>query len=335
MKTLEQLAEEVYTSRGYKDVREHSIRNIIGQYIEPVKPHVVAIGTSGGKTWTTAAKLEFLYKHEYLTKGVDKVLILAADRTILQGNFFGQFNDFFKSTKENPCGDASFTYRPISNKKDLETAIADNIDVIITIPQSINSKSKLDLLSTMNFKWFIQDEAHKWYFRKTIKKIINKTKPKYQMLLTGTPFKFNLRKKDYLIDYTPVSEMYQKGYLSDFTAQVLHSDIEVSKIDYNGLLGNLKKKKKFTDDETLKVFSGVVNQMIKKLETPFKGLASTHNITRDMMSLFGKLQKSIIFTNGTKEADCLYQYLHFHQNHQNHKIMELELVVGLIVFFDM
>ena len=308
MKTLEQLAEEVYTSRGYTDVRGHSIRNIIGQYIEPVKPHVVAIGTSGGKTWTTAAKIEFLFKNGYLKKG-EKVLIVAADRTILQSNFITQFNKFFKSTDENSCGDASFSYRAVSNKKDLEDAITDDIDVIITIPQSINSKSKLDLLSTMNFKWYVQDEAHKWYFRKTVKKILNKTKPKYQMLLTGTPFKFNLRRKDYLIDYTPVSEMYQKGYLSDFTAQVLHSDIEVSKMDYNGLLGNLKKKKKFTDDETTKVFSSVVKQMIKKLETPFKGLASTHNITKDMLSLFGTLQKTIIFTNGTKEADCVYQYL--------------------------
>ena len=308
-KTLEQLAEEVYTSRGYTDVREHSIRNIIGQYIEPVKPHVVAIGTSGGKTWTTAAKLEFLYKWGYLTKGVDKVLIFAADRTILQSNFFGQFNMFFKATEENPCGDASFTYRAISNKKELEEAISDNVDVIITIPQSVNSKAKLDLLSKMNFVWYIQDEAHKWYFKKTISKVLNRIKPKYQMLLTGTPFKFNLNANKYLIDYTPVSEMYQKGYLSDFTAQVLHSDIELSKMDYNGLLGNLKKKKKFSDNETLKIFNGVVKQMMKKLETPFKGLASTHNITRDMMSLFGKLQKTIIFTHGTKEADCVYQYL--------------------------
>jgi superfamily II DNA or RNA helicase len=298
---IEELVKKVFIDRGV-EARDYSIRNIIGEYITPIKPHVTAIGTSGGKTWTTAARFEFLYKYGYL-KSDEKVLILAADKSILRGNFADSFGEFFKDIP------ASFTWRAVKDKRELKKAIEDDIQVIITLPQTIQKPKNLELLSKLNFKWMVQDEAHKWYFKKTIQRIIKTIKPDYQSLLTGTPFKFNMRAKDFLIDYTSVREMYERGFLSDFTTQVLHSDVTLSKLDYVSMLGNLKRAKRLTDDELTKSFDEVITQIIKKLKIPFKGLSTTHNITNNMASVFGKLQKTIIFTHGIPEADCLGEYL--------------------------
>lgn len=297
--------EQIYKSRGF-NVRPHAIKNTIGDYINPCSPHVTAVGTSGGKTILTAGRLEFLYKFGFI-KSDEKVLILSADKTILRGNFFTQFNSFF-----NEVG-ASFTYRPVASKKELNKAVKDGIQVIITLPQTIQDDTTLSSLSKLNFKWFVQDEAHKWYFQKTIKRIIKQLKPKHQSLLTGTPFKFNMQNKrkanSYLIEYTAVGEMYENGYLSDIEAHVLHSNVALTKLDYVNMLGNLKKSKRITNAETIKAFENVVDQLINKIKVPFKGQATTHNITKNITSVFGKLQKTIIFTHGIDEAECLYEYL--------------------------
>lgn len=303
---IQKQVENIFSDRGF-EIREHSIRNIIGDYISPSLPHVTAIGTSGGKTFTTAARLEFLFKYNYIKKG-QKVLILAADKSILRGNFYEQFDSFFENVS------ASFKYARVRTKRELESAIKKDVDVIITLPQTIQKPKNLELLSKLNFEWFIQDEAHKWYFKKTVQRIISRLKPTYQSLLTGTPFKFNMKNKmsrcpQYLIDYTSVREMYEKGYLSDFTTQVLHSDVALTKIDYVSILGNLKNAKRLGNKELIESFDSVVKQIIKKLKIPFKNLATAHNVTNNMSSVFGKLEKTIIFTHGIPEADLLTKYL--------------------------
>ena len=158
----------VYSPR-FPDMRPHAVKNIIGPYIEPIKPHVTAVGTSGGKTILTAARFEFLYKYGYIKQN-EKVLILAADKTILRRNFESQFDKFFKVHK------ASFSYRTVSSKEELKQAILDDIQVIITIPQTIQDNKSLSMMSALNFKWLVQDEAHKWYFKKTVQNIIKKLK---------------------------------------------------------------------------------------------------------------------------------------------------------------
>ena len=43
--------------------------------------------------------------------------------------------------------------------------------------------------------------------------------------------------------YTPVRELYELGYISDVSAQVLHCDIELKNLDYVSMLGDLKDSK--------------------------------------------------------------------------------------------
>ena len=195
-KTLEQVVlEEIFSERGMDSVRPHIVKNIIGERIKPVKPHISAIGTSGGKTWMTAARFELLYRMGYLGPN-DKVLILAGDKDILRTNFVDSFGGFFENKK------ASFKWRAVKTQKQIEKAIEDGVQVFIMIPQSLDQK-KLDMMSKENFVWFVQDEAHQWYSANKVQTmILPALKPKYQSLLTGTPFIFNDKADEYLIDYT-------------------------------------------------------------------------------------------------------------------------------------
>ena len=297
-----QQAISVFADRGFIP-REHQLRNVLLD----VPNHVIAIGTSGGKTVTTAAKLEFEYKFGYI-KPDQKSLILAADKTILRSNFVDQFADFFKDIP------ASFTWCAVASRKELEKALEDNIQVIITLPQTICSSEALGLMSQFDFKKFVQDEAHKWYFRNTIRTIIQTLNPTHQILLTGTPFDFNRENQSptgmrFHIDYTSVRDLYEAGYLSDVSVQVLHTNVPLTKIDYTELLGDLKSETRIDTKVLHREFEQVIKQMIKKLKIPFKDLVSTNNITKDSISVFGKLQKSIVFAHGIPEADSLYEHL--------------------------
>jgi superfamily II DNA or RNA helicase len=308
MKLKEQIkaVKSIFTERGFEP-REHSVKNIVGKYLAPILAHVIAIGTSGGKTFTMAAKLEFLYKFGFI-KSHQKVMILAADKSILRSNFYQSFDSFFEIKP------ASFSYRAVRGKKQLRQALEDGIQVIITIPQTIAEDNTLNLLSQFNWARLIQDEGHKWYFAVTTQRIINALKPDGQILLTGTPFKFNManyrsENPRFIIEYTSVREMYQLGYLSDFTGHVLHSKVALKKLDYASILGNLKKDKRFGKLELEEAFNDVVNGIIKKLKLPLKNLATAHNISKNISSVFGTLQKTIIFTHGIAEANALSEYL--------------------------
>ena len=308
MKLKEQIkaAKSIFTERGLEP-REHSIKNIVGKYLAPCLAHVIAIGTSGGKTFTIAAKLEFLYRFGFINPD-QKVLILAADKSILRSNFYESFNSFFENKP------ASFSYRAVRGKRELRQALEDGVQVIITIPQTISDANTLNLLSQFEWARLIQDEAHKWYFAVTTQRVIHALNPGGQVLLTGTPFKFNMANYKsanprFIIEYTSVREMYQLGYLSDFSAHVLHSNVDLKSLDYVSILGNLRKNTRIGKTELEKSFNDVIDGIIKKLKIPAKGLTTIHNATKNITAVFGKLQKSIIFAHGIPEANCLLEYL--------------------------
>ena len=298
---MKEILNQIFSERGLEP-RPHQVRNIL-DYTSPDKPHVAAIATAGGKTIMTASKFELYYRCGVLKK-TDKVLIIPADKTILRGNFKKQFDDF-KPT--------SFTYCAVEDKIQLMEAIDNDIQVIIALPQFIKDHTKL----LKNVKWLVVDEAHKWYFADTIKNIIKSLTPKkgvlHQFLLTGTPFKFNLRKNNYIIDYTSVKTLYSQGYVGDVNMQVLHTSLALTRMDWVSMTDNLRGDKKLSKKDLDKSLSEMIVQLVKKLKLPFKDLHSTHNVTKDMASsLFGKLEKTIIFTHRTDAADVVADYLTAH-----------------------
>jgi superfamily II DNA or RNA helicase len=293
MENLEKELKELLKVRKL-EYRPNFKRNII-DHLNPKLPHVAAAATSAGKTYLTAAKFELYYKMGII-KPTEKVLILAASQTILRDNFLGQFDDF---------GIKSFTYCGIQNKKDLELAIKNKTQVIITIPQTIEKYAN----KLKNVKWVVVDEAHNWYFASTITNIINEIKPKYRFLLTGTPFKFNLRKNDFIIDYTSVRQLYESKLISDVTLKVLHSSVELHQLDYVKILGHLKESKQIVKGDLVDSLNQVVKQLIKILGLVNKNWNNINNISKNYISVFNKMEKSIIYTNGKDECDCIYECL--------------------------
>jgi len=290
---MKEILNQILSERGYQP-RPHQVRNIL-DYTSPDKPHVAAIATAGGKTIMTAAKFELYYSCGLIKKD-EKVLILPADKTILRGNFLKQFDDF-KPTK--------FTYCAVEDKMDLQVAIENGIQVIIGLPQLIKDHTKL----LKNVKWLVVDEAHKWYFADTIRNIIRDTKPKHQFLLTGTPFKFNLHRGNYIIDYTSIKTLYSQGSIGDVNMQVLHTSLALSRMDWVSMTDNLRADKRISKKDLDKSFTEVIQELVKKLKLPLKKLSTTHNISKNAMSVFGKLQKTIIFTHGIQEANVISKYL--------------------------
>jgi len=94
--------------------------------------------------------------------------------------------------------------------------------VQIGIPQALDSLNlaKIDLL--------IVDEAHNFYNAQTIKSMIKKTKPTYQILMTGSPKYFNqynhINTKKYAIYYIAAQELQQKQIFNNVDMDVLTVD---------------------------------------------------------------------------------------------------------------
>mgnify|MGYP003894595399 CR=1 FL=1 len=116
----------------------------------------MGMGTSAGKTITTLMKLEMFYSEP--TNKKHKTLLLPASKTILRDNFETELVKF------NP----SFNYCVCKTKSDLIDSIKDKgCNVIVVLPQSlIRMYEVLPKIHT-----FILDEAHEWYFEKTIEKV--------------------------------------------------------------------------------------------------------------------------------------------------------------------
>jgi superfamily II DNA or RNA helicase len=280
--------------------RDYQERNIL-DYLNPKKPHVYAAATAAGKTITTAAKFELYYRLG-LIKQHERVLIIPADKTILRGNFVKQFKSFFNKKE------SSFTWVAVENKNQLKEAIDNKIQVIIGLPQLVKDHAK----TINNVKWLVVDESHKWYFADTIKGIIKDCNPKYQFLLTGTPFKFNRYRNNYIIDYTSISTLYNQGYIDDVNLQVLHTSLALTRMDWVSMTDNLRPDKKLSKKELNQSLSEMIVELIKKLKIPIKDLTSTHNISKNVLAVFGKLQKTIIFTHRTDAANIVAEYLKVH-----------------------
>ena len=304
---MKEILNQILSERGLQP-RPHQVRNIL-DYVSPDKPHVAAIATAGGKTIMTAAKFELYYRCG-LIKENEKVLILPADKTILRGNFKTQFDKFFyEDYEDGKCtilrGEKSFKYCAVEDKVDLQVAIENGTQVIIGLPQLIKDHTKL----LKNVKWLVVDESHKWYFADTIRNIIRDVKPKHQFLLTGTPFKFNLHRSNYIIDYTSVKTLYSQGSIGDVNMQVLHTSLALSRMDWTSMTDNLRADKRISKKDLDKSFTEVIQELVKKLKLPLKKLSTTHNVSKNAMSVFGKLQKTIIFTHGIQEANVISKYL--------------------------
>jgi hypothetical protein len=257
------------------------------------KKVVVAAGTSSGKSLFMTMLLEQFYLNE--DNKTKQSLFIPSGQTNLRLNIQDTF-EFFKPT---------FSYVIAENCDELQAAIDNGTQVIVCLPQSVarcmDSLNKLDK--------FILDEAHTWYFQKTIKNIIKKTKPEQQLLLTGTPAPFILR-GGFHMHFVPVMDLYNEGRISNTEVHVVASNYDFKNSDYNvndNLSLDSRTKMALASEDS---FRKVILGMIKKLKNPIKGLKNVNRLTNDIAGQFFKhLDKTIIWANSIQQANKFAEVL--------------------------
>jgi len=290
-------------AKGYKSIiKSKGLEELFYQvtffakkmWMRSVKPLVLAAGTSAGKTITSLIQLEIFYSIPENRKKI--TLILAASRSVLRTNFANALEEF------NP----SFSYYVVTNKKELEEAIRDGYQVIVCLPQTLNNNYTM-LPKVTNF---ILDEAHQWYFKPTIQKIIKHIKPTRQLLLTGTPSRFIAKGDGFEFFFVPVLELYENGLVSNVKIEVVSSSYDFKYNDWNNDTGVLKANKTNSPSKAKDAFSKVCEEMILKLRGQLgnKYLSNVRGANR-ISALFNDLQKTIIFCHSVKQANTIHKEL--------------------------
>jgi superfamily II DNA or RNA helicase len=285
---------QIIKSRGLTELpyQKDFLTNPI--YEKVSKPVVFAAGTSAGKTFTMAMWLEIFYSN---IKNKNKsTLMIPASKTVLRDNTQKSLEEF------NP----SFTYAICKDRKELQKAIKDKIQVIIALPQTLIRS--IDILP--KFERFILDEAHQWYFKTTIQALIKKVKPNYQLLLTGSPSRFVAQKDKFICKFVSVMELYDLGHVNNAKIEVVSSSYDFKQTDWLSSYGNLKSTKTNSPKQSKEALEMVINEMINKLKSTTDG-----KITRNwkglnkVSSFFNHLNKTIIYTHSIKQADVFYKIL--------------------------
>lgn len=261
---------------------------------------VVAAGTSSGKTYYMIMRLILQYWNKSFKGKI--TLVIPAYQTALRTNFVDALMDFVNVAK------VPFTFKVCKGKEDVKKAIEDKVEVIICLPTSVEKSSNLPKIEQI----FI-DEAHGWYFATTIKKIIKRTKPEQQVLLTGTPFKFNLRKAFYKF-WVPVMDLFKQGLISNVETHIISSSYDFKNSDYNAL-HEVKTSKNLANKKSLeKVLLG----MIRKLRNPIKAHYNVNRITSEAVGrLFKYLDKTVIWCKSIEQAEFFTKTLRSYKGLEN------------------
>ena len=133
-------------------------------------------------------------------------VVFAAARKDTRTNIQDTFKDYKKY----------FNSQTIKSVKELEQHINNKTtQVLVVLPQVVDAlrKRKTTKLPKID-GWMIYDEAHEYYLKPMVQKIIKIMSPRYKMVMTGTPFIFN-SKKDYENYYVSVEELQNLGKSGD------------------------------------------------------------------------------------------------------------------------
>lgn len=239
---------------------------------------VLSICAGGGKTYTA---LEYIKRNPQFKR----ILIFTHGTKVLKS----QWN-------------VTLTEQNIDFSEDFKS----NSKIIIGIPQSLKKK---DL---GNFDLIIVDEAHEFYFAKTVQDILEKVKPKSVLLLTATPSKFN--SKGFSPVIIPGTEVYKAGRLTDTYFGLVTSSYKLQSDSFNA--EREADLDKITNKETKTSLDALVKEMISRLKT-VKLINQNPNVihTTKLLKLnkfqevFGKLEKTLIACRSIEQANVLFKLL--------------------------
>jgi len=184
------------------------------------KPLILAVSPGGGKTLMSIAAIDKYCKEN----PTHRVLVLTHAQTILRSQFAKEIikakPDFsFATIVSKPIKDYHF---PQIRSKQIKTC---ENQVILSLPHSIHNKQ------LPHFDLLVVDEAHQYYFAKMDQRIIEKTKPVNQLMLTGTPSPFILRKYDIIA--VSLLDLYKDERVVNPFIELASSTYDFTQRDYN------------------------------------------------------------------------------------------------------
>lgn len=229
---LQELYLQIIRDRGLDRISYQEEFLTDSNLFNSTKPVVLAFGTGGGKTYTTIMRLEMFYS---IKGNSDKrTLIIPADTRVLRTNFYESMKEF------NP----SFTYTVACDGDELEDAINSDVQCIIVLPQTLHYNTD----KLVHFHNVVLDEAHKWYFARAMRNVIKLIAPKNQLLLTGTPFKYNAYKDQYDFYYLPVADMMKLGKANNTKISVMGTVSNLNSDSYDIKNADIVKKLSITNN---------------------------------------------------------------------------------------
>lgn len=280
---------EIVKNRGLRKL-DYQEEFLTSEY-NSTKPFVLAAGTSSGKTFMAIMKLEIFYS--YAENKNKRTLIIPYSMKVLRDNFSKELGIF------NP----SFSYCVATTKEELIGCLNSDCQVVVALPQSL--ANSIDLLPQFNN--FILDEAHQWYGKKTINDILKKIKPKYQLLLTGTPARFIAKGDKFEFQFVTVQHLYSLKQVTNVRVEVVSSTYDFKQSDYVSSYGNLKGGK-ITKKDTDEALVAVCKEMLKRIKNPIKQ-PNVSRVTKNVLSVFNQIGKTIVFCHSLKQANAIYNSL--------------------------
>jgi superfamily II DNA or RNA helicase len=281
--------QSIIKTRGLRELDYQ--REFLTSEYDSTKPYVLAAGTSSGKTFMAIMWLEIFYS-QIINKN-KRTLIIPYAMKVLRDNFSTELASF------NP----SFSYCVATTKEELINCLNSDCQVVVALPQSLSNS--IDLLPKFNN--LIIDEAHQWYGKKTINDIIKKIQPKHQLLLTGTPSRFIAKGDKFEFKFVPVMHLFGLKQVSNVRVEVVSSTYDFKQSDYKGTYGNLKGgkiNKKNTDEALI----SVCKEMLKRIKNPIKQ-PNASRVTKNVLSVFNQIGKTIVFCHSQKQANAIYDSL--------------------------
>ena len=266
---------------------------------------VLALAPNAGKT---EISIDIIQRYLNLHPKA-KVLVLTHSTTVLRTNYMDRLNGL----------NVSFTYCDNFSK---------DKQVHICLPQMIHRiKGEYDLL--------IVDEAHENYLATRMQKIVNKTQPKKQVLLTGTPSVF-IKEGGYKIFTLAVNAIPQE-YFAKLNIELIASNYSWGKnIDSTY---EVNSRYEFKTSETESTLEKILLQLINRLKLKQEAkvfnnpsfFVKTTNKLQSWFNIYNDLGKTLIICRSVKQANDVYGILNKHEvnvglSHSESDVDSTELV---------
>lgn len=262
-------------------------QNTITKVFDSIKERditVLAASPSAGKTLMTIFVIE-----EYIKANPNaKVLVLAHGTTILRS----QFHDVLVEYKPNftfDCATSCDEYQLYSKTK----------QVVVTLPQTISRCGNLNEIDLL-----VVDEAHEFYFAKTVKNLIKKSKCKKQLLLTGTPSEFILN--NFNIIPVALNTVYDAGMISDFHVEIASSNYNFEFKDFDSEGDLITPNKSFHNTDTKRS----LDELIKSIVIYLKSIRNNNytNLMPEWLPTLKSLKKTMIVCKSQYQAKQVLNY---------------------------